>query len=59
MIQFRFVDGSDGDMKAVDMLNHALFHGAYHRGTVGWVISESGIIPSKDVLTVFLRDHNL
>ncbi|HIH6552024.1 TPA: DinB family protein, partial [Klebsiella michiganensis] len=24
----------------------------------GWLLSESGVTPPKDVLTVFLRDHN-
>lgn len=56
-IKFQFVDGGHGEMKAVDMLNHVLFHGAYHRGAVGWLISESGVTPPKEVLTVFLRDH--
>ena len=57
-IKFQFVDGGPGEMKAVDMLNHVLFHGTYHRGAVGWLLSESGVTPPKDVLTVFLRDHN-
>lgn len=57
-IKFQFVDGGSGEMKVIDMLNHVLFHGAYHRGAVGWLLSESGVTPPKDVLTVFLRDHN-
>lgn len=57
-IKFSFVDGGNGEMTAVDMLNHMLFHGTYHRGAVGWLISECGGVPPKDVLTVFLRDHN-
>lgn len=57
-IKFRFVDGGCGEMKARDMLNHVLFHGTYHRGAVGWLLSEYGITPPKDVFTVFLRDHN-
>ena len=57
-IEFRFVDGGKGEMKALDMLNHVLFHGTYHRGAVGWLLSECGVTPPKDVLTVFLRDHN-
>lgn len=57
-IKFSFVGGGDGEMTATDMLNHMLFHGAYHRGAVGWLISDCGVIPPKDVLTVFLRDHN-
>lgn len=56
-IKFSFVDGGNGEMSAVDMLNHMLFHGTYHRGAVGWLISECGGTPPKDVLTVFLRDH--
>ena len=35
-----------------------LFHGAYHRGAVGWMIGECGGVPPKEVLTVFLRDHH-
>ncbi len=45
-------------MKVINMLNHVLFHGTYHRGAVGWPLSESGVPPPKDVLTVLLRDHN-
>lgn len=57
-IAFRFVDGGAGEMTAIEMLNHMLFHGTYHRGAVGWLISECGGTAPKDVLTVFLRDHN-
>jgi uncharacterized damage-inducible protein DinB len=57
-IKFQFVDGGEDEMKALDMLNHVLFHGTYHRGAVGWLLSECGVTPPKDVLTVFLRDHN-
>ena len=57
-ITFRFVDGGDGKMSASDMLNHVLLHGTYHRGAVGWLLSECGSVPPRDVLTVFLRDHN-
>ncbi|EOW7217953.1 DinB family protein, partial [Cronobacter sakazakii] len=56
-IRFRFTDGSHGEMKALDMLNHMLFHGTYHRGAVGWLVAECGGVAFKDVLTVFLRDH--
>lgn len=58
VIRFQFVDGGEGQMKPLDMINHVLFHGTYHRGAVGWLISECGGIPPKDVVTVFLRDHN-
>jgi len=57
-IKFQFVDGGQGEMKAVDMLNHVLFHGTYHWGAVGWLLSESNVTPPQDVVSVFLRDHN-
>jgi len=56
-IAFTFVDGGQGEMSAMEMLNHLLFHGAYHRGAVGWLIGECDGVPPKEVLTVFLRDH--
>lgn len=58
VINFTFVDGGAGEMTAIEMLNHMLFHGTYHRGAVGWLISECGGVAPKEVLTVFLRDHN-
>lgn len=58
IITFRFVDGGLGEMSVIDMLNHVLLHGTYHRGAVGWLLSQSGVTPPKDVLTVFLRDHH-
>ncbi|MFC0227955.1 DinB family protein [Serratia aquatilis] len=57
IIRFTFVDGGQGKMKAIDMLNHVSHHGTYHRGAVGWLLSECKVTPPKDVLTVFLRDH--
>nr|WP_323641060.1 DinB family protein [Pectobacterium polonicum] len=56
-IYFNFVDGNPGCMKKIDMLNHVVLHGTYHRGAVGWLLSECKIVPPKDVLTVFVRDH--
>lgn len=58
VIRFRFVDGGAGEMQAEEMINHMLFHGTYHRGAVGWLLSACGVTPPKDVLAVFLRDHN-
>ncbi len=57
VIRFTFVDGGEGEMQLMDMVNHILFHGTYHRGAVGWLIQSSGGIAPKDVLTVFLRDY--
>jgi len=56
-LHFRFVDGGTGEMQAEEMLHHMLFHGTYHRGAVGGLLSASGVTPPKDVLSVFLRDH--
>lgn len=56
VIRFTFVDGGEGEMRLMDMVNHILFHGTYHRGAVGWLIQSSGGVAPKDVLTVFLRD---
>lgn len=58
IITFTFVDGGEGEMRVSEMLDHILFHGTYHRGAVGWMLSECGSVPPKDVLTVFLRDHH-
>jgi len=58
VIHFQFVDGGRGAMQVDEMLNHMLFHGTYHRGAVGWLLSESRVTPPKDVLTLFLRDHH-
>lgn len=54
---FTFVDGGPGCMTASEMLEHLLLHGTYHRGAVGWLLSECGQTPPKDVLTVYLRSE--
>lgn len=46
-IQYRFVDGGEGEMKAEEMLSHALHHSKYHRGAIGWLVSERGITPPQ------------
>ncbi|MBT0723381.1 diguanylate cyclase [Rosenbergiella sp. S61] len=56
-ILFTFVDGGQGSMSAVEMVEHILHHSSYHRGAVGWLISQAGGVAPKDVLSVFLRDH--
>ncbi|ELY4483194.1 DinB family protein [Cronobacter turicensis] len=56
-IRFQFTDGSPGEMTALDMLTHMLFHGTYHRGAVGWLVAECGGVAFKDVLTIFLREQ--
>lgn len=56
MINFKFVDGGKGAMSRKEMFSHVEHHGAYHRGAVGWLLSECEVTPPKDVLTLFLRD---
>ena len=56
-ITFNFVEGGQGSMSGIEMVEHMLHHSSYHRGAVGWLIAQAGGIPPKDVLTVFLRDH--
>ncbi|HID9656999.1 TPA: DinB family protein [Serratia marcescens] len=55
-IHFTFVDGGPGDMLRREMLAHVEHHGCYHRGAVGWLITESAVKAPQDVLTVFVRD---
>lgn len=56
-IAFTYVDGSQGAMRACEMLEHVLHHSSYHRGAVGWLIGQAGGIPPKDVIGVFLREQ--
>ncbi|EOV9018305.1 DinB family protein [Cronobacter muytjensii] len=57
-IRFQFTDGGPGEMKAIDMFTHMLFHGTYHRGAVGWLVAECGGSAFKDVMTIFLRERH-
>ncbi|WP_105665670.1 DinB family protein [Cronobacter dublinensis] len=57
-IRFQFTDGSPGEMTAIDMITHMLFHGTYHRGAVGWLVAECGGSAFKDVMTIFLRERH-
>ena len=55
-IAFTFVAGGQGIMSAAEMVHHSLHHSSYHRGAVGWLITQAGGQPPQDALTVFLRD---
>ncbi len=54
-IAFTFVDGSPGMMTCGEILGHIITHGSYHRGAVGQLLSNAGIKPPCDGLTVFLQ----
>ncbi|WP_061938554.1 DinB family protein [Collimonas pratensis] len=54
-VDFTFVDGSPGRMTRAEMLMHVLTHGNYHRGAVGRILSQIGVPPQRDTLTVFMH----
>ncbi|WP_442782438.1 DinB family protein [Collimonas fungivorans] len=55
IVEFTFVDGSAGRMSRGEMLTHLVTHGNYHRGAVGRILSQIGVPPQRDTLTVFLH----
>ena len=54
-VSFVFTDGDRGSMTREEMLSHVLFHGAYHRGNVGMILTSCGIDRPKDTFTRFLH----
>lgn len=54
-VDFTFVDGSPGRMSRAEMLMHVVTHGNYHRGAVGRILTQIGVPPQRDTLTVFLH----
>src|SRR5215467_700217 len=54
-IDFRFTDGAPGRMSREEMLLHVTIHGAYHRGQVGWIMTENSITPPADRFTSYLH----
>jgi uncharacterized damage-inducible protein DinB len=54
-VDFCFVDGKPGRMRRSEMLLHLVTHSSNHRGMVGRILTEAGIQPPKDSLTVFLH----
>lgn len=55
-ISFIFTDGDPGEMSVLDILNHLVIHGAYHRGNIGMLLTDCGIAMPSDTFTRFL--HN-
>jgi uncharacterized damage-inducible protein DinB/putative sterol carrier protein len=55
MIDFRFTDGAPGRMSREEMLLHVTIHGEYHRGQVGWILTESAVTPPADAFTGWLH----
>ena len=54
-IDFTFTDGAPGRMSREEMLFHVTIHGGYHRGQVGWIMTENSITPPADGLTSYLH----
>ena len=54
-IDFTFTDGAPGRMSREEMLLHVTTHGGYHRGQVGWIMTENSIAPPPDGLTNYLH----
>ncbi len=54
-IDFTFTDGAPGRMSREEMLLHVTIHGGYHRGQVGWIMTENSIAPPADGLTSYLH----
>src|SRR5215467_132908 len=54
-IDFTFTDGAPGRMSREEMLLHVTIHGGYHRGQVGWIMTENSIAPPPDGLTSYLH----
>ena len=54
-IDFTFTDGAPGRMSREEMLLHVTIHGGYHRGQVGWIMTENSITPPADGLTSYLH----
>ncbi len=54
-IDFTFTDGAPGRMSREEMLLHVTIHGGYHRGQVGWIMTENSIAPPADGFTSYLH----
>ena len=54
-VAFLFTDGETGRMTREEMLLHITTHGAYHRGSVGRILTEAGVQPPRDIFTTYLH----
>ncbi len=54
-IEFVFTDQTNARMSREEMLMHVNLHGAYHRGAVGRILSQTGLAPPRDLFTGFLH----
>ncbi|MFZ6758028.1 DinB family protein [Undibacterium sp. Ji50W] len=56
VIHFNFIGGGQGVMSCQEMLLHVVNHSTYHRGFVGDMMYQAGVMPQSSDLTVFVRD---
>lgn len=56
VINFTFVGGGEGAMNRSDIFMHIVNHGNYHRGFVGAMLNQVGVMPKPTDYPVYLRD---
>ena len=56
-MRFTFIDGDQGGMSYQEMLLHVITHAAYHRGSVGQEIEDTGKYSPPDSRTKYLHLH--
>lgn len=55
-VHFHYVDGGEGVMTRGEIILHLVNHATYHRGFVGDMLNQVGVVPKATDLSVFLRD---
>lgn len=55
-VSFQFVDGGEGGMTRIQIIQHIVNHGTYHRGFVGDMMYQVPATPPANDLPVYLRD---
>lgn len=56
LVHFNFIGGGEGIMSRAEILLHVVNHASYHRGFVGDMMYQAGVMPQSTDLTVFVRD---
>ena len=55
-IEFRFTDGTPGQMSREEMLGHVIAHSGYHRGEVGRIMTQLTTSSPRDTFTGYLHE---
>lgn len=56
LVEFEFVGGGASAMTRAEILHHVVNHSTYHRGFVGDMLNQVGVVPPASDFTVYLRD---